>query len=186
MIDCCFFFFSSRRRHTRCSRDWSSDVCSSDLGSIDAPDPRTVIFHLQWPEAEMLANFASPWNCIYSAAKLAGDPEFPKSHILGSGPFVFSEHVKGQYWEGARWDKYFEFGKPYLDGYRADFMTGAAVMTGYKSGRIAAEFRGITPVQRDDLVEALGDRLEISESPWLSTLLVAFNTKRPPFDDVRV
>src|SRR5690606_40505589 len=30
---CClfFFFFSSRRRHTRFSRDWSSDVCSSDL-----------------------------------------------------------------------------------------------------------------------------------------------------------
>src|SRR2546422_3268705 len=29
-------FFSSRRRHTRCSRDWSSDVCSSDL-STDWP-----------------------------------------------------------------------------------------------------------------------------------------------------
>src|SRR3989442_5361121 len=29
------FFFSSRRRHTRCGRDWSSDVCSSDLDSID-------------------------------------------------------------------------------------------------------------------------------------------------------
>src|SRR5207302_5190570 len=28
-----FFFFSSRRRHTRFSRDWSSDVCSSDLTS---------------------------------------------------------------------------------------------------------------------------------------------------------
>src|SRR5205809_3229149 len=28
------FFFSSRRRHTRCSRDWSSDVCSSDLGFL--------------------------------------------------------------------------------------------------------------------------------------------------------
>src|SRR5690606_29008109 len=28
-----FFFFSSRRRHTRFSRDWSSDVCSSDLGA---------------------------------------------------------------------------------------------------------------------------------------------------------
>src|SRR6478672_13420045 len=26
-----FFFFSSRRRHTRSDRDWSSDVCSSDL-----------------------------------------------------------------------------------------------------------------------------------------------------------
>src|SRR6266498_4416384 len=30
----CFFFFSSRSRHTRCGRDWSSDVCSSDLGAI--------------------------------------------------------------------------------------------------------------------------------------------------------
>src|SRR5436305_6779874 len=27
-----YFFFSSRRRHTICGRDWSSDVCSSDLG----------------------------------------------------------------------------------------------------------------------------------------------------------
>src|SRR5690625_2679271 len=29
------FFFSSRRRHTRCPRDWSSDVCSSDLEEKD-------------------------------------------------------------------------------------------------------------------------------------------------------
>ena len=29
-------FFSSRRRHTRCSRDWSSDVCSSDLARQEA------------------------------------------------------------------------------------------------------------------------------------------------------
>src|SRR5216683_602770 len=30
-----FFFFSSRRRHTRSDRDWSSDVCSSDLAYLD-------------------------------------------------------------------------------------------------------------------------------------------------------
>src|SRR5436305_9963707 len=30
------FFFSSRRRHTRCGRDWSSDVCSSDLKGLTA------------------------------------------------------------------------------------------------------------------------------------------------------
>src|SRR6266496_3856094 len=29
-----FFFFSSRRRHTRSLRDWSSDVCSSDLDAV--------------------------------------------------------------------------------------------------------------------------------------------------------
>src|SRR5690606_28721892 len=32
------FFFSSRRRHTRFSRDWSSDVCSSDLNDLAATD----------------------------------------------------------------------------------------------------------------------------------------------------
>src|SRR5690606_40530525 len=31
------FFFASRRRHTRFSRDWSSDVCSSDLAVLGAP-----------------------------------------------------------------------------------------------------------------------------------------------------
>src|SRR5256885_9950112 len=40
-----FFFFSSRRRHTRLQGDWSSDVCSSDLGlrweAQVEPDPRT-------------------------------------------------------------------------------------------------------------------------------------------------
>src|SRR5437868_14054398 len=30
------FFFSSRRRHTRSKRDWSSDVCSSDLKGLNA------------------------------------------------------------------------------------------------------------------------------------------------------
>src|SRR5690349_25061089 len=34
------FFFSSRRRHTRSLRDWSSDVCSSDL---HAPSPAMVV-----------------------------------------------------------------------------------------------------------------------------------------------
>src|SRR2546430_12567367 len=34
---CFFFFFSSRRRHTRFDCDWSSDVCSSDLGYMVQP-----------------------------------------------------------------------------------------------------------------------------------------------------
>src|SRR5205809_4687930 len=37
---CVVFFFSSRRRHTRCSRDWSSDVCSSDLPAVVEPARR--------------------------------------------------------------------------------------------------------------------------------------------------
>src|SRR3712207_1378034 len=36
LVVCLLFFFSSRRRHTRYWRDWSSDVCSSDLGGHTA------------------------------------------------------------------------------------------------------------------------------------------------------
>jgi peptide/nickel transport system substrate-binding protein len=158
----------------------------SAIASIDTPDPLTVVFHLQWPEAAMLANFASPWNCIYSAAKLAQDPLYPKTHILGTGPFVFVQHVKGQFWQGKRWDKYFRPGRPYLDGFQADFMPPKDVIPAMESGKIMAEFRGFSPPQRDQLVAALGDKVTVSESPWLSNLLVVFNTKRKPFDDARV
>src|SRR3989442_12002234 len=37
-----FFFFSSRRRHTRCGRDWSSDVCSSDLHAFRTAAERVL------------------------------------------------------------------------------------------------------------------------------------------------
>jgi peptide/nickel transport system substrate-binding protein len=154
--------------------------------SIDTPDPATVIFHLQWPDAAMLANFASPWNCIYSAARLRDDPLFPKTHVLGSGPFVFVEHVKGDHWTGKRWDRYFMPGKPYIDGYRADFIAGGAQVKAMESGRIMAQFRSFSPAERDEMVKVAGDRLEVREGPWISYLAVAFNATRPPFDDARV
>ncbi len=156
------------------------------IDSIATPDARTVVFRLSWPEAAMLANFASPWNCIYSAAKLAQDPQFPKTHILGTGPFTFVEHVKGDHWTGKRFERYFDKGKPYLDGYEARFMKGDKVIDALEHGTIQAQFRSVTPAERDRLMAALGDRVQVSESPWLINLLLVFNTKRPPFDDERV
>src|SRR5699024_8855432 len=67
-----FFFFSSRRRHTRSKRDWSSDVCSSDLSTRleakrqrrregrDARRRRTII-----TEAEFLARRESVERKMY-------------------------------------------------------------------------------------------------------------------------
>src|SRR5947209_13840451 len=42
----CFFFFSSRRRHTRYWRDWSSDVCSSDLYQVPALLPKMNFYQI--------------------------------------------------------------------------------------------------------------------------------------------
>ena len=158
----------------------------SAITSIDTPDAGTVVFHLKWPEAAMLANFASPWNCIYSAAKLKEDPNFPKTHVLGTGAFVFVEHVKGDHWTAKRFDKYFVPGEPYLDGYRADFLSGQKVVEAMEQGKVKAQFRSFTPAERDQLTEAMGDKVSVLETPWINNLLVVFNAKHPPFNDARV
>src|SRR5687768_18011403 len=90
-----FFFFSSRRRHTRCSRDWSSDVCSSDLdvllaagsiglstaelsetAAIAALAPR----HLVVTDSERWASIELPDSDDHAAVEVLHDrlvPEFP-------------------------------------------------------------------------------------------------------------
>src|SRR2546421_1338674 len=67
---CVCFFFSSRRRHTRSDRDWSSDVCSSDLGgpgrqfvSRNAPsllNGGLGLFYLFWDGQVARAGFRPP------------------------------------------------------------------------------------------------------------------------------
>src|SRR5256884_3773470 len=55
-------FFSSRRRHTRCSRDWSSDVCSSDLR----------------PPWRILCSIASTWCAGRATSSTATSPRSPE------------------------------------------------------------------------------------------------------------
>src|SRR5207247_5527985 len=47
-----FFFFSSRRRHTRSTRDWSSDVCSSDLLQSARSRCRCVLVSVSFADPE--------------------------------------------------------------------------------------------------------------------------------------
>src|SRR3712207_6966611 len=66
-----FFFFSSRRRHTRYWRDWSSDVCSSDLDRVrvELPD-HAVPVHCDAGRATQVAA-----NLIGNALKYSPDTE---------------------------------------------------------------------------------------------------------------
>ena len=75
-------------------------------------------------------------------ARLKEDPLFPKTHVLGSGAFTFVEHAKGAHWVGKRWARYFQKDRPYLDGYQADFVTGAKVIDGIEKGPIMASVGG--------------------------------------------
>src|SRR5687768_11825339 len=80
------FFFSSRRRHTRCSRDWSSDVCSSDLGG-----PMKTA-RLSRPLAVIVVLAAAGASNAQDVPRMAnGKPDFsgiytPPSTVNATGP----------------------------------------------------------------------------------------------------
>src|SRR5690606_39664554 len=89
------FFFSSRRRHTRFSRDWSSDVCSSDLSATSGPGSQTP-----------LPRSRSPRRCKSSP---------PSSTCTTPSPSTRSEERRvGKEWR-SRWWPYHQ--KEHLGGY---------------------------------------------------------------------
>src|SRR5947199_6177936 len=158
-----------------------------DVEAVQAPDPYTVVFRLKWPSGSFLMSLASPWNWIYKADILAKDMRWYETHVMGTGPFVFVEHVKGSHWVGKKNPNYWDKGKPYLDGYRAIFIKdSAAQVSAVRGERAYIQFRGFAPAERDSLVAALGPKLTVQESPWNCVILVALNHEKKPFDDKRV
>lgn len=157
------------------------------VDKIETPDIYTVVFHLKQPSASFLANLASPWNFIYKADILEKDPRWYEKNVMGTGPFVFVEHVPGSHWVGKKNPNYFIKGLPYLDGYRAIFVRDTAPrVAAIRSGQAQIEFRGFNPAARDDLVKALGNKIVVPESSWICNLTLAINNEKKPFDDPRV
>ena len=155
--------------------------------AVEAPDPYTVRFRMKWAESSFLLNLASPWNFIYRADVLAKDIRFYEKNINGTGPFKFVEHVKGSHWVGKKNADYWDKGKPYLDGYRALFISSSSAQVAAVRGeRAHIQFRGFTPADRDSLVQALGPKITVQESPWDCVLMVAMHHEKKPFDDKRV
>src|SRR5215510_13588147 len=159
----------------------------ADVAAIETPDRYTVNFKLKEPSASFISSMASPWNFIYKADILAKDMHWYENHVMGTGPFVFVEHVKGSHVVGKKNPNYWDKGKPYLDGFRALFIKdSAAQVAAIRGGRAHIQFRGFSPAERDSLKTALGDGITVQESPWDCILMLALNHEKKPFDDKRV
>src|SRR5437868_4942710 len=99
-----FFFFSSRRRHTRSKRDWSSDVCSSDLanripfarglGSSSATIALGLVAATRWKGRE-----PDPEQLLALALRLEAHADNLAACLLGGATLAWEE---GDGWRAQR------------------------------------------------------------------------------------
>jgi peptide/nickel transport system substrate-binding protein len=159
----------------------------SMVEKVEAPDPKTVVFHLKFATSAFLPALADPYAFIYKKEILDRDPHWFEKNIMGSGPFRFKDYQIGQSISGVRNPDYYRPGLPYLDGFIGIFADKQAVrVAAIRSDRAAIEFRGFPPATRDELVAALGNQITVQESDWNCGALITPNHAKKPFDDARV
>src|SRR5215217_1342120 len=105
-----FFFFSSRRRHTRYWRDWSSDVCSSDLMGFP---------NVEWPSVYLTADryYASPQQFLTNEVAAIQDDTNASKYIKETVTAGYvrgdSKFVSNRLWlvYGVRYEKTEDYGE---------------------------------------------------------------------------
>src|SRR5699024_12006813 len=100
------FFFSSRRRHTRSKRDWSSDVCSSDLDelpdSVTLAESETKLDH----QGRVAFDTALPadTDIIYGDVRVVGQVSSARSTWVERKSVVEGERRGAGWRRGQRWE----------------------------------------------------------------------------------
>jgi peptide/nickel transport system substrate-binding protein len=154
---------------------------------IEAPDAGTVVFKLKFPSASLLSNLASPWNVIFPKKYLDQDPNYFKTHVVGSGPFKFKNYTRGSTFEGERNPDYFVKDRPYLDGYKFFISPETSVRAAaIRAGRAYIEFRHLPNAEVEAIKKQLGDKVAVQETPMTGQWGIAINNTAKPFTDVRV
>ena len=160
----------------------------SQIASVETPETYKLVVKMKRPLAAIIPALASPFNFIYSKKDLdTHGYSWHKQHVNGTGPFKFVQEQPGAFVEGKRNDDYFEKGLPYLDGFKAVQAPKMSVrLQAIRGDRAAIDFRGFPPKARDDLVEAMGNKIKVQESDWNVVMGAGPNQKLPRFADVRV
>jgi peptide/nickel transport system substrate-binding protein len=163
--------------------------CAAYLTAIDkveATDELTVVFHLKAPAPNLAALQAptNPWNSIHSPKALEESKEGYNRHPVGTGPFMLKSWQSGDRLVLERNPDYWDKDRPYLDQVVIRPLPD-------NTARFASVVSGETDIiwhdRAEDIVKAKKNpALAVHEYAGSGAQVYAFNTKRPPFDDVRV
>jgi peptide/nickel transport system substrate-binding protein len=160
-------------------KDWYANVTS-----IEAPDPHTVIFHLKRPQPSLLMMLASGYSPVYPAH--VPPAEF-RTRCVGTGPFKLKEWRRGEYIEYVKNPDYWAKGRPYLNGLRYVIIPERGTRTAaIQAGRVDISFPGETSKAASEQIKAAVPKMVIREVGSNVNDNLLLNTKKPPFDNVKV
>ncbi|HEX9871836.1 MAG TPA: ABC transporter substrate-binding protein [Candidatus Tectomicrobia bacterium] len=157
------------------------------IKSIEVPDRSTVVFRLHHPSPPFLTSLAAPHGFIYAKRHLDQDPQYYKSHAVGTGPFTLKTYVRGSHIELERNPNYWKKGLPYLDGIRYFVIKDTSARAkALRSDRVDAELRYLPRAETDAIQAQLGDKVVVAPARSTNNHGVTFNVDKKPFDDERV
>ncbi len=156
-----------------------------DVDTISAPDATTVVFNLKTPNAALIAYMAHPNTGIVSKKIGEANADLSKKETaIGSGPFKLAEWVPDNYMRFEANKDYYVSGQPYLDGIRINVVPDETAITAALRTKAADMAIVVDAKVARTLRSESG--VTLSAKPSLSYNLLFVNTKRAPFDNLKV
>ncbi|HEY6202780.1 MAG TPA: ABC transporter substrate-binding protein [Candidatus Limnocylindria bacterium] len=166
----------------------NSSVARSFFGDVDtitAPDATTVVFNLKTPNAALIAYMAHPNTGIVSKKIGEANTDLSKKETaIGSGPFKLVEWVPDNYMRFEANKDYYVAGQPYLAGIRINVVPDETGITAALRTKAADMAIVVDPKVARTLRTETG--VTLSTKPSLGYNLLFVNTKRKPFDNLKV
>ena len=160
-------------------KEWYANV-----EAIEAPDPQTVIFRLKRPQPSLLTMLASGYSPVLPAHVPVAEH---RQRCLGTGPFRFKEWRRGEFVELVRNPDYFVKDRPFLDAVRYVIISERGTrVAALQARRVDVAYPGDTTVAIAEQLRASVPTMVFTETPTNVNENLLINTRRPPFDSVKV
>ena len=160
-------------------KEWYANV-----DAVEAPDPHTVVFRLKRPQPSLVAMLASGYSPVIPAHVPIAEH---RSRCIGTGPFKFKEWKRGQTVDLVRNPDYFVKGRPYLDGVRYTVIVERGTrVAALQTNQIDAAYPGETTLSIAEQLKGAVPSMVFTETASNVSENLLLNTKKPPFDNVKV
>lgn len=160
-------------------KEWYANV-----EAIEAPDSHTVIFRLKRPQPSLLAMLASGYSPVLPAHV---PPAEHRARCVGTGPFKLKEWRRGEFVELVRNPDYFVKGRPYLDGLHSTIIVERGTrVAALKAGQVDVAYPGDISMSIWEQLRAAVPGMVFTPTASNVNENLLLNTKRPPFDNVKV